>query len=205
MKGLKKVLEWVIPIVIGVAIAFFVKDNFLSVVKVDGTSMQPNLQNRQSLVLLHKAQIKHDSVVVFDAKKVDPQANDQNIDYVKRVIGLPGDSIRYSADGKLFINNKQASQSYISKDQQNAGTLNMLGQSFPGFTLTSLATAHKWTFKANSDNVIPKGYYFVMGDHRSVSNDSRYWGLVPRDQILGVVKAFPWQAHHQIINSYQAN
>lgn len=203
MKGFKKVMEWVLPILIGVVIAFFIKDNFLSVVKVDGTSMQPNLQNRQELVLLHKATIKHDSVIVFDAKKVDPQAGGQNIDYVKRVIGLPGDSVSYTANGQLLVNNKPVSQDYIAKDQQQGGTLTMQGQAFPGFTLTSLAKAHQWTYKASSDNVIPKGYYFVMGDHRSVSNDSRYWGLVPRDQILGVVKAFPWQAHHDIINNYK--
>lgn len=202
MKGFKKVMEWVLPVVIGVVIALFIRDNFLSVVKVDGTSMQPNLQDRQALVLLRKAQIKHNSVVVFDAKKVDPQANGENIDYVKRVIGLPGDSVSYTKDGQLLVNNKQVSQNYINQSQRQAGTLTMQDQDFPGFTLTSLSKIHQWTYKANN-NVIPKGYYFVMGDHRSVSNDSRYWGLVPRDQILGVVKALPWQANHEIINSYK--
>lgn len=202
MNGFKKVIEWVVPIVIGVVIALFIRSNFLSIVKVDGTSMQPNLQNSQQLVLLHKATIKHDSVIVFNAKKVDPQAHNENIDYVKRVIGLPGDSVKYTADGKLFVNDKEVSQAYIKKDQQQVGTLNMLGDAVPGFTLTSLAKIHDWTYKANSNNTIPKGYYFVMGDHRSVSNDSRYWGLVPRSQILGVVKAFPWQPNHQIINNF---
>lgn len=203
MKGFKKVMEWVLPIVIGIVIALFIRDNFLSVVKVDGTSMQPNLQDRQALVLLRKAQIKRNSVVVFDAKKVDPQANGESIDYVKRVIGLPGDTVSYTKDGQLLVNNKQVSQNYISQEQRQIGTLTMQDQDFPGFTLTSLARVHNWTFKANSNNVIPKGYYFVMGDHRSVSNDSRYWGLVPRDQILGVVKALPWEAKHEIINNYK--
>lgn len=203
MKIFKKILEFLLPIAIGLAIGLFIINNLFTIVKVNGPSMEPNLQDKQSLMLLRKANIKRNSVIVFDAKKIDPQANGQSIDYVKRVIGIPGDSVKYTNKGQLIVNNKNVTQNYIKKDQKIDGTLIMNNEFNNGFTLNSLSQKNNWTYKANSDNTIPKGYYFVMGDHRSVSNDGRYWGLVPKDQVLGVVKAFPWQSNHQIVNGYK--
>ena len=87
MKAVKNILSWVIPILVGFLIAAVIKTFFVSVVKVDGTSMYPNLQNNERVLMLHKAKIKRDSVVVFDAYGVDKNNTGLTKDtkYVKRV------------------------------------------------------------------------------------------------------------------------
>ncbi|WP_459935461.1 signal peptidase I [Furfurilactobacillus curtus] len=202
MPTIKKVMSWIWPVVIGVLIAFLVQWLFVAHVRVDGPSMEPNLQNNEKVWAFKMAPIRRDRVIVFNAYGVDPQATDHNIKYVKRVIGLPGDEIDYHADGKLYINGKYVAQNYITKQQRIAGTLSPLphsGSKYQGFTLNSLSYDQNWTKNAGKKRV-PKGMYFVLGDNRAVSNDSRYYGFVPKSKVVGVVKAYPWAAHHEEIN-----
>ncbi|MGV0168232.1 signal peptidase I [Furfurilactobacillus sp. WILCCON 0119] len=205
MSNIKKVMGWIWPIIIGVLLAVLVQWLFVAHVRVDGPSMEPNLQNNEKVWAFKQSKIKHNSVIVFNAYGVDPQATDHSIKYVKRVIGLPGDTISYHADGKLYINGKLADQSYISKSEQLSGTLGPLphsGSNYKGFTLSSLSYDENWTKNIGATKV-PKNMYFVLGDHRSVSNDSRYYGFVPKSKVVGVVKAYPWAAHHTEINSFK--
>ncbi len=81
--------DWVLPIVVGLLIAFLVKTYLFQIVKVDGSSMQPNLQDSERVLVWKQAKIKRMSVIVFDAHGEDPAAT-QPVDYVKRVIGVPG-------------------------------------------------------------------------------------------------------------------
>ena len=189
MKAVKNILSWVIPILVGFLIAAVIKTFFVSVVKVDGTSMYPNLQNNERVLMLHKAKIKRDSVVVFDAYGVTKDTK-----YVKRVIALPGDIVEYRDNGQLFVNGKFRSQGYITSQQQVDGTLK---------TAANLPKAKGVVLGTGSTFKVPKGKYFVLGDNRSVSNDSRYYGFVPRNKILGVVKVPFWNSKHDLINSYQ--
>lgn len=99
-------MSYVIPIVVGLLIAFVVKSTLLTVAKVQGTSMQPNLENNQRVLVLKQAQIKHLSVVVFSADGVDPDEVGHGNYYVKRVIGLPGDTVDYK-DGSIYVNGKK--------------------------------------------------------------------------------------------------
>lgn len=173
--------SWVWPILLGLLVAFLFRSFIGTVVKVDGPSMQPNLQNNERVFCWKLDKIKRGSVIVFDAYGVDPQATNK-IDYVKRVIALPGDTVR-SNNGKLYVNNKLVNQDYISKYQRNQGTGN--------WTLSDLGLMHDWQVHQGSVKV-PQGEYFVLGDHRSVSNDGRYIGFVPKSKILGVVKVPSW-------------
>lgn len=173
--------SWVWPILLGLAVALCFRLFVGSVVKVDGPSMQPNLQNNERVFCWKLDKIKRGSVVVFNAYGVDPQATGK-IDYVKRVIALPGDTVK-SEDGKLYVNNKLVNQNYISKYQRDQGT--------GDWTLPELGLEHNWQRHQNSVKV-PNGEYFVLGDHRSVSNDGRYIGFVPKSKILGVVKVPVW-------------
>ncbi|KRL95121.1 signal peptidase I [Limosilactobacillus equigenerosi] len=180
MKLLREFLSWLWPIVLGLAVAGGMM-LVVQRVRVDGPSMQPNLQNNERVWVLKHAKIHRGSVVVFDAQGVDPQATTKT-NYVKRVIGVPGDTVRVK-DGQLYVNNKRVKQSYISKYQRTTGTGN--------WDLASISVKNGWTVN-NGATKVPAGQYFVMGDHRSVSNDSRYWGFVPRQKIMGVVKLMPW-------------
>jgi signal peptidase I len=116
--------------------------------------------------------------------------NDPTVDYIKRVIGLPGDTIQYE-NKKLTINGK-------ALDYKAAGTFQGVGQ---GEDMTGAEhwlehltqDTHSILIRADSDSaegtyVVPKGQYFVMGDNRDNSNDSRYWGTVPEANLVG--KAF---------------
>lgn len=181
MKAFKELMSWIVPIAIGLLLALLIKQFAFQFVRVDGPSMQPNLQNNERVVCLKQAKIHRGSVVVFDANGVDPQVSVKT-EYVKRVIGLPGDTVE-AKNGNLYVNGKKVDQSYISKSERSSGT--------GTWTLHSISQENSWVLH-NGAYKVPKGEYFVLGDHRSVSNDSRYWGFVPKSKIVGVVKVDFW-------------
>ena len=181
MKAFKDLMSWIVPIAIGLLLALLIKQFAFQFVRVDGPSMQPNLQNNERVVCLKQAKIHRGSVVVFDANGVDPQVSVKT-EYVKRVIGLPGDTVE-AKNGNLYVNGKKVDQSYISKSERSSGT--------GTWTLHSISQENSWVLH-NGAYKVPKGEYFVLGDHRSVSNDSRYWGFVPKSKIVGVVKVGFW-------------
>lgn len=181
MKAFKELMSWIVPIAIGLLLALLIKQFAFQFVRVDGPSMQPNLQNNERVVCLKQAKIHRGSVVVFDANGVDPQVSVKT-EYVKRVIGLSGDTVE-AKNGNLYVNGKKVDQSYISKSERSSGT--------GTWTLHSISQENSWVLH-NGAYKVPKGEYFVLGDHRSVSNDSRYWGFVPKSKIVGVVKVGFW-------------
>ena len=181
MKAFKELMSWSVPITIGLLLALLIKQFAFQFVRVDGPSMQPNLQNNERVVCIKQAKIHRGSVVVFDANGVDPQVSVKT-EYVKRVIGLPGDTVE-AKNGNLYVNGKKVDQSYISKSERSSGT--------GTWTLHSISQENSWVLH-NGAYKVPKGEYFVLGDHRSVSNDSRYWGFVPKSKIVGVVKVGFW-------------
>ena len=181
MKAFKELMSWIVPIAIGLLLALLIKQFAFQFVRVDGPSMQPNLQNNERVVCLKQAKIHRGSVVVFDANGVDPQVSVKT-EYVKRVIGLPGDTVE-AKNGNLYVNGKKVDQSYISMSERSSGT--------GTWTLHSISQENSWVLH-NGAYKVPKGEYFVLGDHRSVSNDSRYWGFVPKSKIVGVVKVGFW-------------
>lgn len=186
--------NFVAPIVTGLAIAAFIITFVFRFVKVDGTSMYPNLQNNEHVLVWKLGKVHEDSVVVFDAYGVDKNNPNvqKNTKYVKRVIGMPGDTIEYKNNGDLYVNGKYQPQGYISKEERTTGTLTLLLPEAKGVTLGTGRT-----FK------VPKDSYFVLGDNRSDSNDSRYYGFVPKDKVIGVAKAPFWNKNSKLINDYE--
>lgn len=181
MKAFRETMSWIVPIVIGLLIALLIKQFVFQIVRVDGPSMEPNLVNNERVFCLKTAKIHHGSVIVFNANGVDPQVA-QKTNYVKRVIGMPGDTVK-SQNGNIYVNGKKINQNYISMDQRKAGT--------GDWSLKSVSVQNSW-LKQSGTSRVPKGEYFVLGDHRSVSNDGRYWGFVPKSKIDGVVKVPSW-------------
>lgn len=181
MKAFRETMSWIVPIVIGLLIALLIKQFVFQIVRVDGPSMEPNLVNNERVFCLKTAKIHHGSVIVFNANGVDHQVA-QKTNYVKRVIGMPGDTVK-SQNGNIYVNGKKINQNYISMDQRKAGT--------GDWSLKSVSVQNSW-LKHSGTSRVPKGEYFVLGDHRSVSNDGRYWGFVPKSKIDGVVKVPSW-------------
>lgn len=191
MKAFREILSWVIPILVGLLIAVGIRTYWFTMVKVDGSSMEPNLTSNERVFVfrtdkIETSKIHRGSVIVFDAYGEDPSAT-ENKDYVKRVIGMPGDTVS-AVDGVIKVNGKAVNQDYISESEQKAtNTINDVGN---WQSLAQLGNRQGW--EGDKTIKVPAGKYFVLGDHRSVSNDSRYWGFVDDDKVLGVVKVPFW-------------
>lgn len=123
-------------------------------------------------------------VVVFRFPK------DPGVDYIKRVVGVPGDHVVYK-NKTLFINGRQVAQVpagvYIGTGSGLSSSGAELRREVLGdVTHDILVEPHVHGVEA--DVIVPEGHYFVMGDNRDNSNDSRYWGFVPDENLVG--KAF---------------
>ena len=128
---------------------------------VSGASMYPTLHNGDRMILSKIGDINRFDVVVL-------KAPDENVEYIKRVIGMPGDTLELK-QGVLYINGKKIEQPFITEALQKQTVF------IDDFTLQSLTGETK----------IPEGKYFVMGDNRGVSRDSRMIGLIDRKAIEG--------------------
>lgn len=173
------------PIVVGLTIGLIGVNFVASPVTISGDSMQPNLQNNQIVMVNKQGEIKRGEVVVFNAYGVDPNATTPDEKYIKRVNGVPGDTVS-DVNGVLRVNGKVVDQSFISENEQVA-TNNRVGD---WTSLAELGQSQNWQGPISVK--VPAGYYFVFGDHRSISNDSRYWGFVPKNKISGTVWAPPF-------------
>ena len=173
------------PIVVGLTIGLIGVNFVASPVTISGDSMQPNLQNNQIVMVNKQGEIKRGEFVVFNAYGVDPNATTPDEKYIKRIIGVPGDTVS-DVNGVLRVNGKVVDQSFISENEQVA-TNNRVGD---WTSLAELGQSQNW--QGPISGKVPAGYYFVLGDHRSISNDSRYWGFVPKNKISGTVWAPPF-------------
>ncbi|MGF2736356.1 signal peptidase I [Marinobacter sp. DUT-1] len=119
---------------------------------------------------------------------------DGETNYIKRVIGLPGDRIRYQ-DKQLFINGELVDTRFIARLPPMELRREDLGEVEHDIFLTLGRPGNS----GEGEWVVPEGHYFVMGDNRDNSNDSRYWGTVPDELIVG--KAFAIWMHWKSITS----
>ncbi len=129
---------------------------------VSGDSMYPTLHNGDRMVLSKVGDIHRFDVVIL-------KAPDENVEYIKRVIGMPGDTIEMKSD-VLYINGKKVDQPFINTEALAKQTVFM-----DDFTLESLTGESK----------VPEGKYFVLGDNRGVSKDSRMIGFIDCSAIEG--------------------
>jgi signal peptidase I len=147
----------------------FIRYYVLTPIIVDGASMNPTLEDEDLILINKMTTIDHFDIVVFQ----DQATNEL---YVKRVIGIPGDTIEYKED-VLYINGAMFEETY----------LNALRQDYPYRKLVGNLTLEQ----LYEVSVLPEDHYFVLGDNRIDSNDSRYphtIGLVTKDEILGEVE-----------------
>ena len=138
----------------------------------------------------------HTKIIEFNEPKrgdifVFRYPKDPSLNYIKRVIGLPGDSIEYY-DKVLHINGESIPQAYKNSYRiDDIGIAQRLTEQLGGIEHEML---HMQPYPARNNKwIVPEGHYFAMGDNRDNSNDSRYWGFVPEENLVG--KAFFIFAH----------
>lgn len=165
MKYIKEYLPYVLVIVAVICIRYFV----ISPVQVDGSSMVPTLEDNQILLLK-----KYDhSFERFDII-VLKYGNEK---LVKRIIGLPGETVTYQKN-HLYINGKKVEEKFLPEYMET-----------DDFDLSKIGYT-----------VIPDGYYFVVGDNRGDSLDSRYLGVFSKKDIEGTVdfRLFPFRTFGKV-------
>lgn len=161
IKFLKDIFPYVLIIILVVLIRTFI----VTPAQVDGSSMKPTL-NDNNLVILNKLDYRLNDIKRFDVVVVDIKTEK----IIKRVIGLPGDTVSYK-NKTLYINGKKAEENFTHTNDTRDFKLGDIGY-----------------------QKIPGDKYFVVGDNRNNSMDSRIIGLVDKDQILGSVsfRFFPF-------------
>jgi signal peptidase I len=115
---------------------------------------------------------------------------DPSIDYIKRVVGVPGDKIVYQ-DKQLYINGQKMDMTYLDDYQYESVGLNQVHAKRYSEQLGDVkhdVLIEENSFSKEGGVEVPPGYYFAMGDNRDNSKDSRYWGFVPERNLVG--KAF---------------
>ena len=134
-------------------------------VKVEGTSMMPGLTDQGRIFInkytykLGSGSITRDDLVVFH------YPNDPSQSYIKRVIGLPGDTVEI-IEGTVYVNGQKLEEPYVPEEYRDHVSMRK--------------------------ETVPPDDYFVLGDHRSSSNDSRVWGFVDRKAIYGKAVFVYW-------------
>jgi len=182
---LREILETV-----GLAVILFLVINLISArVRVEGNSMRPSLENGEYVLISRLAyklgSYQRGDIIVFRPPMYPeatfwqrlfglPNFNDQYEDYIKRIIGLPGETVRI-ANGIVYINNIPLVEPYIAVPLDYAGV---------------------WT--------VPNGQLFVLGDNRNNSADSHAWGFLPMENVLGKALMVYWPfAKFMIIPAHQ--
>lgn len=154
--------EWLKAVGLGIFAAIILRTFFFATYEVEGKSMMPTLQNGNLVVVNKVNELERGDIVVFHTES--------NKDFVKRIIGLPGDTVFYK-DNILYINNKAYKELYLKENEltENFSLKEITGQT-----------------------VVPEDSVFVLGDNRTNSYDSRYFGFVNKKNIIGTLNLRYW-------------
>nr|WP_295973822.1 signal peptidase I [uncultured Bacillus sp.] len=158
--------EWIKALGIAILLAIVIRYFLFAPIVVDGLSMMPTLHDQDRMIVNKFSYIigepERFDIIVFHAP--------ENKDYIKRVIGLPGDTIEYK-DDTLYVNGKAYKEEYLDGNKREV----VDGPLTEPLKIT-----------------VPKGELFVMGDNRRFSKDSRHIGTIPMEKVLGKTSVIYW-------------
>lgn len=168
----QEILSTFIYIIVITGIFLSVRLYVLAPVSVEGASMEPTLQDGDRLLLNKVGDVDRFDVIVF------PSPDDSEKQFIKRVIGLPGDEITFT-DQTLFINGENIEEDYIDLSGVSESDLQSLNSNF---SLASIEGVEE----------VPEDAYFVLGDNRVNSKDSRSFGFIDKDEVTGKTSLRIW-------------
>ena len=160
-------LEWTRTLASAMVYAVLIITFLFQIARVDGQSMAPTLEDHDRL-FVNKLQYRFASPQRGDIVMLYYPVDPDKM-FVKRVIAEPGDTLRI-VDGRVFVNGGAMRDEFVAPE-----------------------------YRSHDDwgpAVVPEGYYYVMGDHRNNSSDSRQWGPVPKKYIVGKIQARWWPVPH---------
>lgn len=163
--ALAMTIYWMRDLLFSVVIAIVIILFLYQPVKVEGTSMMPSLVD-QERIFINKFVYRFGlGEIARGDTVVFYYPSDPTKSYIKRVIGLPGDQVAIE-EGQVYVNGKRLDEAYVPPEYRDRQTVPL--------------------------TVVPEAQYYVLGDHRSSSNDSRSWGPVPRQYIYGKAVFVYW-------------
>ncbi len=173
--------EWAVIVVVAVAVAFLVRTFVAQTYYIPSTSMYPTLKRGDRIIVDKLAfdfgSIQRGDIVVFRRPPAEHCGGTPVPDLVKRVIGLPGDVVS-ARGGHVYVNGKELPQPWLPKTPAPFTRANR--------TYTTAETYLRHPYR------VPANDYFMMGDDRQISCDSRMWGPVKRSYIVGKVDVIVW-------------
>lgn len=176
-KEKSEAMEWLKAIVIAVVLVLLIRWLFFAPFIVDGPSMQPNFHTGERIIvnkIIYDIRApKHGEVVVFHVPS-------EGRDFIKRVIGVPGDTVKVEGD-TVTVNGKAIEEPYIQDILNEKHSNNQLYNTEANFPNDFVP-----------EGVVPEGHIFVLGDNRSNSTDSRRIGFVPYGDIIGRADLVFW-------------
>ncbi len=168
--------EWIKALLIAFGLAAIIRIFLFTPIVVDGVSMMPTLADGDKMIVnkigYSIGKPERFDIVVFHAP--------EQKDYIKRIIGLPGDEVEYR-DDILYINGEVVEEPYLDDHKAEVAATD-------GAPLTEDFTLEEKT----EMSVVPEGHVFVLGDNRRKSKDSRYIGTVSTDEIIGNTNLVFW-------------
>jgi signal peptidase I len=171
--------EGIIVVVVAVLVAVLLRTFVVQTFYIPSGSMEPTLQIGDRILVnklsydLHP--VHRGDIVVFGRPPAENCGGPQVNDLVKRVIGLPGDVLSLSG-GYVYVDGRRLDETWLPESEQGVTTAGPAG--------TSYSLVHPYR--------VPPDDYFVMGDNRTDSCDSRYWGPIPGSLIVGKVALRVW-------------
>ncbi|GAC1312739.1 MAG: signal peptidase I [Acidimicrobiales bacterium] len=167
--GLRSLVEWVVIIAVALIGALIIRTILFQAFFIPSESMKPTLKVHDRILVnklsYHAHAVHRGDIVVFKRSALKGTPESQIKDLVKRVVGLPGDTVSTTPDGKVLINDHQLDEPYVH------------GQpTVPGIPAVVIPAHHLW----------------VMGDNRTNSADSRYFGPIDESQIVGRAFILIW-------------
>ncbi|HUD17526.1 MAG TPA: signal peptidase I [Acidimicrobiales bacterium] len=181
-RGYRALIEWTIILMAVLLCTVLLRTYVVQSFSIPSLSMYPTLKVGDRIIVnklsYHLHGVQRGDIVVFASPPLEDQ---EYADLVKRVIGLPGETIS-AKDGHVYINGKRLNEPWLPPGAASY-TGALPGDAHPQFDLPGPVK-------------IPPGEYFVMGDNRTDSEDSRFFGPIPRSLIVGRAEFVAWPLSH---------